>query len=96
MSQVKINLDVIDRIIHFPRPEIEVRYKDRWNDLEGLIVLMDEHQFSLRRWITENQVWYQPDWLTVMAGIAIRLALAHAEGYIHKDLKPSNGSFLEK
>jgi serine/threonine protein kinase len=94
LSQVKPDMEVVDRIIRYPRPDIEVGYRERWDDPEGLVILMDEHQFALRRWISENYVWYQFEWIPVMAGIAIRLAHAHAEGYVHKDLKPSNGSFL--
>lgn len=93
MSQVQVNMEVVDGIIARPRPDIAVVYRQRWDDPEGLVILMDEHQFSLRRWLTENQVWYQFDWIPIMAGIAIRLAHAHAVGACHMDLKPSNGSF---
>lgn len=94
LSQVRVDLDAVDRIIRFPRPDIEVVYRDRWDDMEGVVILMDDHQFALRRWITENQVWYEFDWIPIMAGVAIRLAHAHARNIVHMDLKPSNSLSL--
>jgi hypothetical protein len=96
MSQVRVDYIVVDGIIQRPRPDIAVVYRQRWDDPEGLVIRMDEHQYSLRRWISDNRVWYRFGWIPIIAGIAYRLAHAHAINEVHKDLKPSNSSFPSK
>jgi hypothetical protein len=75
-----------------PRPDIAVQYRAYWPDPEGEVIVMDEHEGTLRRWITPSTPLYESDWFPIMSGIMIRLAAAHAIGALHTDLKPSNST----
>lgn len=69
-----------------------VFYHESWDDPEGYVVRMDKYQSTLRHYIIRDQPWHERNWLLVMGGIAMRLHLAHLAGYVHGDLKPSNGA----
>ena len=77
-------------LVQNPRPEAAVVYHEVWRDLEGMVIRMDLHDGTLRRWITPYHSLSEPDWIPIMLGIVTRLTAAHAAGLIHTDLKPSN------
>ena len=77
-------------LIHNPRPEAAVVYHEIWPDQEGTVIRMDEHNGTLRRWIKPHHILSDPDWFPMMLGIVTRLTAAHAAGFVHMDLKPSN------
>jgi serine/threonine protein kinase len=60
--------------------------------MEGLAILMDDHQWTLRHWIGGDIRLTQYDWLQIMFGIANNLVHAHGQAQVHGDLKPSNGT----
>jgi serine/threonine protein kinase len=82
----------VQNLLRYPRPDAAVIYHDVWDDIEGVVILMDEHDATLRKWINPQNFLGDGDWFPIMLGIATRLANAHAMGHIHKDLKPSNSS----
>jgi hypothetical protein len=66
-------------------------YQRCWDDPEGLAILMDFANYTLRNFITlDNQIG-ENEWFQIMFGIASQLAAAHAQEQVHQDLKPSNG-----
>ena len=88
-----VGSDVIARLINHPQPEMAVIYREAWDDVEGFVLRMDVCQSTLRHYISRSLAWSERDWLTVMGGIAMRLQYAHKAGYVHGDLKPSNGAW---
>ena len=51
---------------------------------------MDFANFTLRQFITSDNQIGEIEWFKIMYGIVSQLAAAHAQGQVHKDLKPSN------
>ena len=86
---VHVDRNTVDLLIRNPRPEV---YWDVWDDPEGVVVRMHEYPSTLRDFIIRDQPWHQKHWLLVMGGVSMRLELAHQAGYVHGDLKPSNGA----
>jgi serine/threonine protein kinase len=81
---------LVMNLIQNPRPEAAVKYYEVWRDPEGTVIRMDHHNGTLRRWIKPHHILSDPDWIPIMLGIATRLTAAHAAGFVHMDLKPSN------
>lgn len=94
MSSVRFDESVVMNLIRNPRPKAAVVYHDMWEDPEGTVILMEEHNGTLRQWINPYHMLSDPDWVPIMLGITTCLAAAHAAGLIHGDLKPSNSFFL--
>jgi serine/threonine protein kinase len=90
---VLLDMGMVQHLIDHPQLEMGVDYRRWWPDIEGTVVLMDEYQATLRRWIIPGQPWFEQHWMIVMAGIAMRLAQAHSLNIVHGDLKPSNSFF---
>jgi hypothetical protein len=76
-----------------PFPDGTVVYRKIWDDQDGLVVLMDDYETTLRRRIDPNIQLTEYQWLTIMLGIVDRLAFTHQYDVAHGDLCPSNGSF---
>lgn len=90
ISSVAYNDLIVLNLRRYPRPDAAVQYHEVWNDPEGIVIRMDEHNGTLRRWIKSYHLLSEYDWFPIMLGIATRLANAHAAGLVHMDLKPSN------
>lgn len=73
-----------------PFPDGTFVYRKIWDDIDGLAVLMDDYQTTLRYRIDPNIQLTEHQWLTIMYGIVDRLAPPHREGIAHGDLCPSN------
>jgi len=71
-------------------PNIGVVYREVWQDGVMIVVRMDEHQHTLRRWIGHTYHLTEGEWLAIMLGIIRQLAVAHNYNVAHKDIKPSN------
>jgi serine/threonine protein kinase len=96
-SLVGINEEVILQLLREPIPHAVVVYHQKESDKEGSIILMDEHQSTLREAI--NRVfksksplsgWTEHDCVIITLGILKCLVEVHDRGLVHGDLKPSN------
>ena len=83
--------DTIRHFITNPSFDGSRVYQDAWSDPEGTVLCMDERQGTLRSFISPDNQLSEIDWFQIMFGMASHLADAHAQGQVHKDLKPSNG-----
>lgn len=90
ISSVAYHELTVLNLVQYPRPDAAVRYHEVWMDPEGIVIRMDQHNGTIRRWINSYHTLSQSDWIPIMLGIAARLANAHEAGLVHMDLKPSN------
>ena len=74
-----------------PYPDGTYVYRGIWEDANGLFILMDDYQTTLRQHIQLKFQLNELQWLQLMLGIAERLAPPHSENICHGDLCPSNG-----
>ena len=103
-SSIGINQDMLARLLRDPVPDACVLYLHSFRDSEGHILVMEEHQLTLRHLIQRDfEAGCQPDsataehrWLIIMLGIFACLANAHEYGLVHGDLKPSNSTAFMK
>ena len=86
------NEHVVRNLWRSPRPDAAVVYHEIWQDPDGVVIRMDQHDCTLRRWIKPHHLLSDPDWFPIMLGITNRLANAHEAGLVHMDLKPTNSS----
>jgi serine/threonine protein kinase len=94
ISSVRIDRGIITSLLAFDQtPDGIVAYKDAWLDEDSVVILMKEHQNTLRRWIGHNFHLTDEEWLAIIFGIVTGLAYFHNSGIPHKDLKPSNSLF---
>lgn len=91
-SAVQVDEAVVNQLLNHPRPDFAVGYKlsATFKDSSGSVIIMDRHDWTIRDLLLNSKM-PKESWLYAMAGIARCLSNAHASGFIHMDLKPSNG-----
>ena len=75
-------------------PDGTLVYRDFWDDRDGLAILMDDYQTTLRRRICPQIQLTERQWYSIMLGIVDRLAFPHEYNIPHGDLCPSNSIHL--
>lgn len=90
LNMLKVQPQTLDYFQSTPGIDGSLVYQRCWDDPEGLAILMDFASYTLRNLITPDNQIGETEWYQIMFGIASQLAAAHAQGQIHKDLKPSN------
>lgn len=89
MSSVRMDREMIRALLNSPALDGIVAYKEAWQDEDSVVILMKEHQHTLRRWIGHTLHLTDEEWLEIILGIVTGLENIHRYGP-HKDLKPSN------
>jgi tRNA A-37 threonylcarbamoyl transferase component Bud32 len=69
-----------------------VAYHEIFRHSKGDILLMDAHQRTLKNVIDEGVELNNLEWMVIMFGLFNCLAKIHERGFVHGDLKPSNGT----
>ena len=87
---VRYNLQIIQQFIDYPFNDGTYVYRNVWNDVDGLAILMDYYPLTLRRLIDPNIQLTERQWLQLMCGIVNRLGSTHSSNIVHGDLCPSN------
>ena len=88
---VKSSRDILQKFRVTEFPDGTYVYRDIWEDDNGLFILMDDYQTTLRQHIERKSQFNELQWLQLMLGIVERLAPPHSANICHGHLCPSNG-----
>jgi hypothetical protein len=92
-SGVVTNRELLEACKNHPFPDGTFVYCDIWDDTDGLAILMDDYQTTLRHRISPHIQLTERQWYSVMLGIVERLAVPHEYDIPHGDLCPSNSIY---
>jgi serine/threonine protein kinase len=89
-AQVTFNRHTLNQLSQTSFPDRSLVYQALWQDMAGLVIVMNYRNSTLRRWINADYQLGTVQWCHIMFGIVKHLAHAHELEIVHGDLKPSN------
>jgi tRNA A-37 threonylcarbamoyl transferase component Bud32 len=92
---VKSSRDILNKFCNAEFPDGTVVYRKVWDTKEGIWILMDDYQTTIREYIQRKLQFNELQWLQLMLAIAERLSPPHSVNICHGDLCPSNGIALK-
>ena len=88
---IKSSRDILEKFRDTEFPDGTYVYREIQQDANGLLILMDDYDTTLRQYIENKYQLSEIQWLQLMLGMVERLAPPHNENICHGDLCPSNG-----